>query len=59
MTFWNPYCRAVLGQLPLPSFVRSELVNAALTVPNVRVHHRASLRGAVRSSAEHRSGACR
>ncbi len=34
-TLGIPYWQSVLGQLPPPSFIRSELVNAALTVPNV------------------------
>lgn len=34
-TLWNPYWQTVLGQLPPPSFVTSEIVNAALTAPNV------------------------
>ena len=34
-TIGIPYWQSVLGQLPRPSFIRSELVNAALTVPNV------------------------
>lgn len=34
-TLGIPYWQAVLGALPPPSFVTSELVNAALTVPNV------------------------
>ncbi|WP_233874002.1 hypothetical protein [Paraburkholderia adhaesiva] len=33
-TLGIPYWQAVLGQLPPASFIRSELVNAALTVPN-------------------------
>ncbi|SAK96403.1 hypothetical protein AWB75_07010 [Caballeronia catudaia] len=34
-TLGIPYWQAVLGQLPPASFIRSELVHAALTVPNV------------------------
>lgn len=34
-TLGVPYWQAVVGQLPPPSFIRSELVSAALTVPNV------------------------
>jgi hypothetical protein len=34
-TLGIPYWQAVLGALPPASFIRSELVNAALTVPNV------------------------
>lgn len=34
-TLGIPYWQAALGQLPPASFVRSELVKAALTVPNV------------------------
>ncbi len=34
-TLGVPYWQVVLGQLPPASFIRSELVNAALTVPNV------------------------
>ncbi|WP_321900032.1 hypothetical protein [Paraburkholderia heleia] len=34
-TLGIPYRESVLGQLPPASFIRSELVNAALTVPDV------------------------
>ncbi|WP_235012297.1 hypothetical protein [Caballeronia catudaia] len=34
-TLGIPYWQAVLSQLPPASFIRSELVKAALTVPNV------------------------
>lgn len=34
-TLGIPYWQTVLGQLPPASFIRSELVKAALTVPNV------------------------
>ncbi|SAL70691.1 hypothetical protein AWB71_04302 [Caballeronia peredens] len=34
-TLGIPYWQAVLGQLPPASFIRSELVNAALMVPSV------------------------
>ncbi len=34
-TLWIPYLESVLSQLPPAPFIRPELVNAALTIPNI------------------------